>query len=122
MGPHSAGAHVQTFAQSPGAMSLASSTASIYSEASDMGQSPSASTFSDMSEPRTPNDPYRRGSAPNIGLEAPPSRPPMMQRRSSHDLFECIEANDRFDENRARYIFKQVGESTRAWFQVTLPY
>ncbi|KAG7562552.1 hypothetical protein FFLO_02026 [Filobasidium floriforme] len=108
MGPHSAGAHVQTFAQSPSAMSLSSSTASFYSEASEMDASPSTSSFSDTSDPSTPNDPYRRGSAPNIGLGSPPSRPPMMQRRSSHDLFECIEANERFDENKARYIFKQV--------------
>ena len=25
-------------------------------------------------------------------------------------MFECIEANDRFDEKKAKYIFKQVGK------------
>lgn len=111
MGPHSAGAHVQDFADSPSGGSLSSSTTSFYSEASELDRSPSTpSTFGDLSVPHTPNDPYRRGSAPE-GRGHPPGRPPMMQRRSSHDLFECIEANDRFDENKAKYIFEQVGES-----------
>lgn len=33
-----------------------------------------------------------------------------MQRRTSCDLFECIEQHSRFSEPVARYIFKQVVE------------
>ena len=33
-----------------------------------------------------------------------------MARRSSCDLFECIEQNSHFDENMAKYIFAQIVE------------
>ncbi|GAA6033255.1 hypothetical protein JCM8097_003019 [Rhodosporidiobolus ruineniae] len=39
-----------------------------------------------------------------------PPRPASMERRSSCDLFECIEAHSRFDERTARYVFAQVVE------------
>ncbi|KEI40501.1 uncharacterized protein L969DRAFT_15861 [Mixia osmundae IAM 14324] len=38
---------------------------------------------------------------------SPPAAPPMI-RRSSCDLFECIEQHSRFGEDTARYIFAQV--------------
>jgi serine/threonine protein kinase len=34
-----------------------------------------------------------------------------MERRGSCDLFQCVEAHQRFSENKAKMIFKQVGES-----------
>ena len=37
----------------------------------------------------------------------PPVPPPML-RRSSCDLFECIEANSRLTEDQARYVFAQI--------------
>ncbi|BGP26894.1 serine/threonine protein kinase [Rhodotorula toruloides] len=37
-------------------------------------------------------------------------RPPPMMRRSSHDLFECIEQHSRFDERTAKYVFAQIVE------------
>ncbi|GAA5853680.1 hypothetical protein JCM8547_007411 [Rhodosporidiobolus lusitaniae] len=39
-----------------------------------------------------------------------PPRPAPMERRSSCDLFECIEQHSRFDENTAKYVFAQVVE------------
>ena len=112
MGPHSAGPHFESFAESTSNVSLSSSNSSFYSATSGLAPSPSCqSTFSDDSGPITPENQMRRGSAPDTASSLSPSRPGLMQRRSSHDLFECIEANDRFDEKRAKYIFKQVGES-----------
>ncbi|GAA5837266.1 hypothetical protein JCM11251_004950 [Rhodosporidiobolus azoricus] len=39
-----------------------------------------------------------------------PPRPAPMERRSSCDLFECIEQHSRFDEATAKYVFAQVVE------------
>ncbi|BGP19199.1 hypothetical protein JCM10213_002106 [Rhodosporidiobolus nylandii] len=39
-----------------------------------------------------------------------PPRPAPMERRSSCDLFECIEQHSRFDEGTAKYVFAQVVE------------
>jgi serine/threonine protein kinase len=35
---------------------------------------------------------------------------PRMGRRASHDLFEAVE-HQRFTEDQAKYIFKQIGET-----------
>jgi hypothetical protein len=52
------------------------------------------------------------GTSAFAPVPAPPTavRPPM-GRRASHDLFEAVEHN-RFSEDQARYIFKQIGEWT----------
>ena len=47
------------------------------------------------------------GSSPTPTSKAPP-RPAPMLRRSSCDLFECIEQHTRFSEDQARYIFAQI--------------
>ncbi|KAK4701687.1 hypothetical protein P7C70_g4542, partial [Phenoliferia sp. Uapishka_3] len=41
-------------------------------------------------------------------LELSPPRPVAMARRSSCDLFECIEQHNRFDEKTARFVFRQI--------------
>jgi serine/threonine protein kinase len=48
----------------------------------------------------------RRGSIPTSsgGMR------PRMGRRASHDLFEAVE-HQRFTEDQAKYIFKQIGET-----------
>jgi len=50
-------------------------------------------------------------NASNIPTRAPLHRcttAPLMVRRPSHDLFECIETQAKFTENQARYIFRQI--------------
>ena len=41
---------------------------------------------------------------------SPPPRPTSMQRRSSCDLFECIEQHSRLSEDTAKYVFAQIVE------------
>jgi PAS domain-containing serine/threonine kinase len=86
--------------------------------------SPSASERSlDFLEPSTP--PSIGSSLHNVGIRTttdsshlqPPSQgnsfnfgQPEISRRSSHDLFECIEQSEdkRLSESQARYVFSQV--------------
>lgn len=48
----------------------------------------------------------------------PPARPVPMERRSSYDLFECIEQHSRLTEEQARWVFAQVVEAV--WYLDTL--
>ncbi|CAO1613757.1 unnamed protein product [Parajaminaea phylloscopi] len=41
----------------------------------------------------------------------PPPRPAPMERRTSRDLFECIEQHTRFPEDRAAWVFAQIVEA-----------
>lgn len=53
---------------------------------------------------------------PNINTSNPPARTPLhrcitaplMVRRPSHDLFECIETQAKFSESQSRHIFHQI--------------
>ncbi|GJN93590.1 hypothetical protein Rhopal_006647-T1 [Rhodotorula paludigena] len=56
-------------------------------------------------------------SSPTPKLLSPP-RPAPMERRSSCDLFECIEAYSRFDEATAKYVFAQIVEIVYALGQM----
>ncbi|KAL7751503.1 hypothetical protein RI367_002964 [Sorochytrium milnesiophthora] len=47
----------------------------------------------------------------NRSQTEPPKQPPMLGRRQSMDLFECIEAHNKLSENVARKIFKQVASA-----------
>ena len=49
----------------------------------------------------------------SMSLQPPPSAPPML-RRSSCDLFECIEQHSRLPEEQARYVFGQVVDAV--WY------
>lgn len=42
---------------------------------------------------------------------APPPRPAPLERRTSRDLFECIEQHSRFPEDRAAWVFAQIVEA-----------
>jgi hypothetical protein len=44
---------------------------------------------------------------PNINTTNIPT-PPLMIRRPSHDLFECIETQAKFSESQGRHIFRQI--------------
>ncbi|GAA6053599.1 hypothetical protein JCM3770_001546 [Rhodotorula araucariae] len=56
-------------------------------------------------------------TSPSPNLLAPP-RPAPMERRSSCDLFECIEQYSRFDESTAKYVFAQIVEIVYALGQM----
>ncbi|GAA5972545.1 hypothetical protein JCM11641_001893 [Rhodosporidiobolus odoratus] len=62
-------------------------------------------TASPMSSPVTASYPAPRSPSSLI-----PPRPAPMERRSSCDLFECIEEHSRLDEATAKYVFAQVVE------------
>ncbi|GAA6011057.1 hypothetical protein JCM11491_005922 [Sporobolomyces phaffii] len=47
-----------------------------------------------------------------------PPRPAPMERRSSCDLFECIEQHSRFDNSTAKYVFAQIVEIVYALGQI----
>jgi serine/threonine protein kinase len=49
--------------------------------------------------------------APQKAALAPPQRPAPMERRTSRDLFECIEQHTRFSEDVASWIFAQIVEA-----------
>lgn len=49
-------------------------------------------------------------SSPTLHPSAFVPRPTPMTRRSSCDLFECIEQHSRFSEDTARYVFAQIVE------------
>ncbi|PWN21576.1 kinase-like protein [Microstroma glucosiphilum] len=50
-------------------------------------------------------------AAPQKASLAPPQRPAPMERRTSRDLFECIEQHTRFSEDVASWIFAQIVEA-----------
>ncbi|GAA5940085.1 hypothetical protein JCM3775_003275 [Rhodotorula graminis] len=61
------------------------------------------------SSPTMPTPLVLNPVSPSPNLLAPP-RPAPMERRSSCDLFECIEQYRRFDEATAKYVFAQIVE------------
>jgi serine/threonine protein kinase len=64
-------------------------------------------TITPTSSPTLSSPLAKRADSP--GALCPP-RPAPMERRSSCDLFECIEQHSRFDEATAKYVFAQVVE------------
>lgn len=50
-------------------------------------------------------------ASPDQSLGLTPPRPAPMERRTSHDLFECIEQHTRFSEEVAAWVFAQIVEA-----------
>lgn len=59
----------------------------------------------------SPTDSANSGSTGKKSGLAPPARPAPMERRTSRDLFECIEQHTRFPEDRAAWVFAQIVEA-----------
>ena len=71
----------------------------------------SLNPFSKQSTPREKKTLTPNINATNIPKRAPLHRcttAPLMVRRPSHDLFECIETQAKFTESQARHIFRQI--------------
>ncbi|GAA6063773.1 hypothetical protein JCM10212_005562 [Sporobolomyces blumeae] len=68
---------------------------------------------SPTSSPTLPSSPL----PPQSPALSPP-RPAPMERRSSCDLFECIEQHSRFDNSTAKYVFAQIVEIVYALGQI----
>lgn len=72
---------------------------------SDSSSSPtSASGGSDSGSSVASNGP----PTPNLAASLAPPRPAPMLRRSSCDLFECIERHSRLPEDQAKFVFAQI--------------
>ncbi|BGO94391.1 hypothetical protein NBRC10512_002089 [Rhodotorula toruloides] len=78
---------------------------------------PGQQTVTPTSSPTMCSSPLPDSPASSPTYLAPP-RPPPMMRRSSHDLFECIEQHSRFDERTAKYVFAQIVEIVHALQQM----
>ncbi|BGP00581.1 CAMK/CAMKL/PASK protein kinase [Rhodotorula toruloides ATCC 204091] len=78
---------------------------------------PGQQTVTPTSSPTMCSSPLPDSPASSPTYLAPP-RPPPMMRRSSHDLFECIEQHSRFDERTAKYVFAQIVEIVYALQQM----
>ncbi|BGP42661.1 hypothetical protein JCM10449v2_006673 [Rhodotorula kratochvilovae] len=74
-------------------------------------------TLTPTSSPTTSSTLLPSPTSPSPNLLAPP-RPAPMERRSSCDLFECIEQYSRFDEATAKYVFAQIVEIVYALGQM----
>ncbi|GAA5829214.1 hypothetical protein JCM3766R1_001020 [Sporobolomyces carnicolor] len=68
---------------------------------------------SPTSSPTLPSSPL-----PPTSPALSPPRPAPMERRSSCDLFECIEQHSRFDNSTAKYVFAQIVEIVYALGQI----
>lgn len=76
------------------------------SDAVMLSSSPLSAEMSTLPSPiSTPSS-----TVPNKSLAAPP-RPAPMERRTSRDLFECIEQHTRFSEEVASWVFAQIVEA-----------
>lgn len=77
-------------------------------------QSPMVTVFAPdgtdtTSQPNSQDTSDRVQDQPAKGLTPP--RPAPMERRTSHDLFECIEQHTRFSEDVAAWVFAQIVEA-----------
>ncbi|GAA5902924.1 hypothetical protein JCM5296_006332 [Sporobolomyces johnsonii] len=89
--------------------------------AASMDSSSSSPRLTDSPQTLTPNSSPTMPSSP-LPPTSPhalsPPRPAPMERRSSCDLFECIEQHSRFDNATAKYVFAQIVEIVHALGQI----
>lgn len=84
----------------PNAAPLPSPTFAVFPPESDV-----AIVHDDLSSPQRPAKTSGSLTAPT------PLRPVAMERRTSCDLFECIEQHSRLSEDKARWVFAQIVEA-----------
>ncbi|GAA5877853.1 hypothetical protein JCM16303_000260 [Sporobolomyces ruberrimus] len=85
---------------------------------SSQGQAQSRYTESPQNLSPTSSPTLSSSPLPPPSPALSPPRPAPMERRSSCDLFECIEQHSRFDNSTAKYVFAQIVEIVYALGQI----
>ncbi|GAA5938601.1 uncharacterized protein JCM15063_005366 [Sporobolomyces koalae] len=88
--------------------------------ASSMQASAAQARLTESPQNQSPTSSPTLSSAPLLPASPAlsPPRPAPMERRSSCDLFECIEQHSRFDNSTAKYVFAQIVEIVYALGQI----